>query len=105
MDPSSDAVPDAAHGDDTRTGGGEQPVEQQSGECEVTEVVDAELQLEAVRRRATRRVHDARVVDQQVDLGVAHPPQVVGRLAHRLQCRQVQLADRDVSAGVVRRDP
>jgi hypothetical protein len=45
-------VADAADRDDARARGGEQPVEEQAREGEVTEVVGAELELEAVRRCA-----------------------------------------------------
>ena len=73
------------------------PVEQQAGEGEVPEVVGAELELEPVRGRAPRRVHQAGVVDQQVDPLVIASQVIRGR-ADRVQRGQVQPLDGHVGA-------
>jgi hypothetical protein len=80
----ADAVAHAADGDDPGTRDGQEPIKQQAGEREVTEMVGAELQLEAVLGGRLRRPHHARVVDQQVD-AVVRGAQLVGRGAHGLQ--------------------
>lgn len=41
--------------------------QQQIGQGEVAEVIDAELEFEAVGGAPLRRHHHARVVDQQID--------------------------------------
>ena len=80
------------------------PVEQEAGEREVAEVVGTELELEPVRGRAPRRVHQAGVVDQQVD-PVVVAEQFVGGRPYRAQRGQVQLLNADVGGGMHRHDP
>src|SRR5215813_9669395 len=50
----SQAMDAAAHGDDPRAGGWKQEVEQEAGQCEVPEVVGAELHFKAVLRPTIR---------------------------------------------------
>ena len=95
MDVGQDAVADAADRDDAGPGDRQEPVQQQTGEGEVAQVVGAELQLEAVLGVALRRVHHAGVVDQQVD-AVVVGAQLLGGLAGGLQRCQVEFLQRDV---------
>jgi hypothetical protein len=88
----ADAVADAADGHDPRSGHGGHPVEQETGPGEVPEVVGAELQLEAVGRRPTGRVHDTGVVDQQVDPPVA-TAESLGRDPDRIERRQIEMLE------------
>ena len=60
-------VPEAPDRHHPRVGRGQHPVEQQSGQREVAEVVGPELQLEAVGGELTIREEDAGVVDEHVD--------------------------------------
>lgn len=76
-------------GDDAGGRGLDEPGQQQAGEEEVAEVVDAELQLEAVLGLHARAGHDAGVVDEQVDAGL-RLEDLARALAHRLQVRQVE---------------
>ena len=62
--------------------------QQQVGEREVAEVVGAELQLEAVLGATERRVHHARVVDQDIDLA-----EVVCERADGREIGEVEPAD------------
>ena len=64
----TETVRHAADGDDARALDRQQPIEQQARERVVAEVVGAELHLEAVVAQPARRHHDARVVDETVDL-------------------------------------
>jgi hypothetical protein len=80
-----DAIPDAR--------------QEQPGEGEVAEVVGAELQLEAVRRRAVRRGHHAGVVDEHVDVAI----EAFGEGTHRGQIGEVQRANLGVAAQPGRR--
>jgi hypothetical protein len=66
--------------------------QQQVGQCEVAEVVGAELALETVDGSCERHGHDARVVDQDVDR--VDP---VGELADRRQILQIEPSDLDVT--------
>jgi len=72
-------------------------VDQQTGEREVPEVVGADLHLESVDGAAERDGHDARVVDQHVDLLDA-----VREGAHRPEVGQVALANLGVRTDVLR---
>ena len=63
----ADAVHVAAHRDDPGARLGEETGQQPAGEREVTEMVGAELHLEAVGGLALRQRHDPGVVDQDVD--------------------------------------
>ena len=72
----------------------EQVVQQQPGKREMTEVVGAELQLEAIHGGLLRRVHHAGVVDQQVDTRVGRGQFRAGG-AHRCQRAQIQLVHHD----------
>jgi hypothetical protein len=78
------AVVGAADGDHARARHVEQPVEQQSGQGEVSQVVGADVHLEAVGGGGPRHVHDARVVDEQVEPGMCGT-QFPGRCPHRVQ--------------------
>ena len=74
--------------------------EQSSGEREVTEVVGRELQLEpVVGQPARRRVHDAGVVDLDVDR-TALCEELIRERCDRVERRQVQRAH--VDAGIRR---
>ena len=66
-------VPARAEVDDARRRIGEQHRHQQVGQQEVPDVVGAELHLEAFDGAFERRVHHARVVDQQVQPVVRRP--------------------------------
>src|ERR1700739_3040751 len=55
-----------AQGDDAAADLGQQQI----GQCEVAEVVGAELQFEAVRGAGFGDLHDAGVVDQDIDRSV-----------------------------------
>ena len=63
----------------------------------MAEVVDAELQLEAVGGAAVRRHHHPRVVDYQVDT-LAGGPDLTGRHTDGLQRGKVQRHHPDVGA-------
>ena len=81
---------DARLGDHVRAA---QERQQTPGESEVTEVVGAELQLEAVLGRpALRRGHHARVVDQHVDRAPLRQ-QRRGESLHRGQRGEIELED------------
>jgi len=90
-------VSDAADGDDAGACDGEEAVQQQTGEREVAEVVRTELQLEAVRGDLLRRVHHARVVDQQVDTFM-FVPQVRRCGTDRVKRGQVEWPHPDVTS-------
>ena len=73
------------------------PVEQQPAQREMAQVVDAELQLEAVGGDPVRRHHDPGVVDQQVD-ALAGGPDLCGRRADRPQRGQIQRHHPDIGS-------
>lgn len=73
-----------------------QPVQQQAGQREVPEMVDAELHLEALLGAAQRDVHQAGVVDEHVDLAGA-----IREGVHRIQVGQVQGLDGHVAVDPV----
>ena len=87
----------ARHRDHARLLAPLEPVDQQPGEGEVAEVVRAELKLEAVGRLAPRGGHHAGVVDQQVETVVvgAH---ALGKRAHRVEAREVELLHHELRA-------
>ena len=90
-------VRDRGHGRDPRRRRRQQVRHEQPGEREVPEVVRAELQLEAVLRRAVRRGHQPGVVDQHVDRVGPRS----GERAHGREVGEVERGERDV--GVRRR--
>ena len=81
---------------DTRVLAALHRVQEQRGEQEVPEVVGAELKLEAVRRAMSRRRHHARVVDQQVE-PVVGGLEALGKAAHGLQAREIELLELHLS--------
>ncbi|GAQ58588.1 hypothetical protein a10_08479 [Streptomyces acidiscabies] len=74
----------------------QEPGQQQSGEREVPEVIDAELRLEAVHGGAVRHGHHARVVDEQVELVVR---EAVREAVYGAQVAEVEEADLGFRAG------
>jgi hypothetical protein len=68
----------------------------------VPEVVRAELELEAVGRPAARSAHHPGVVDQQVE-AVMRIPEALGKTAHGIQAREVELLE--LNLGVRDRGP
>ena len=54
------------HGDHARAGCGPEPVQQTARQCEVAEVVGADLHLEPIGRAAQGQRHDTRIVDQNI---------------------------------------
>lgn len=78
----SGAVAEAGDGDDPGRRGGAEPVEEESGQSEVSQVVDARLCLEAVLGVGVGRPPDSGVVDEQVQTVVASAD-LVGGGTHR----------------------
>jgi len=76
----------AADADHPRAGGGYEEIRQPPGEGKMTEVVAAELELEAVLGVAKWRNHDPAVVDQQIQALVAGT-KGIGEMLHRGQAR------------------
>src|SRR5262249_8088422 len=72
----------AAHGDHPRTVCGRQPIEQQTGERKMTEVVGAHLHFEPVSSPPIRNRHHARVVTQDMKTVVTFSKRV-GECPHR----------------------
>jgi hypothetical protein len=68
---------------------GQEAVEQEAGQGEMTEVVGCERQLEAVGRSLIRRPHHGRVIDQQVEPG-ERGPYLVGGPADRVQRGEIE---------------
>ncbi len=79
----------AAHRDHARTPPALEGAEQQPGESEVAKVVGAELELEALLAGASRRRHDAGVVDQQVE-AVVRLRELLGEGSDRLQAGEIE---------------
>ena len=73
---------------------------QQASEKEMPDVVGAELELEAVGGVLERRVHDAGIVDQQMEPFVCRQERL-GELTHLSQRRQVEMADLESRPGDV----
>ena len=84
--------------DDPCAFGGEQAIEQQSGQREVPEVIGAELHLEAVGSLTIWDRHDAGVVAQHMQR-LALQMERVGEAAHRGEVRQVEFHHVDLGAG------
>ena len=61
----------------------------------MAEVVDAELQLEALPGAALRRDHDSRVVDQQVE-AIDAGAEALGEGAHVIEVGEVERAELDL---------
>ena len=87
---------DAADGDDPGALHPQESIEKQSGEREVTEVVDAELQLKSIFGGGPRCPHYAGVVDQDVDLFVAIA-QCCGGVVYGCEGREIQFLNRDIA--------
>jgi hypothetical protein len=81
--------------------------DEQTGEQEVPEMVGRELELPALRCARERTRHDARVVDQDVQLGVALQVALC-EATNALWRGELDLADLDLCASALadrRRDP
>ncbi len=78
---------------------GHQRWQQTAGQCEIAEVVDAELHLEALRGVAQRYGHQAGIVDQDVQ-AVVIVQELVGRSFHRVEVAQIHFENFDCSARV-----
>ncbi len=104
VDPAALAGRQAAQRDDPRAVGGAQQRQHVRGQREVSEMVTAELQFEAVGGGvAFRRRHDTGVVDQDVDraaLGV----ELLAQRGDRGQRRQVEGLDGQLGVGNRRAD-
>ena len=84
-------VDQAGDGDDAGIRGSQKLVEQQTGEGEVTQVVDAELQLEAIDGLAVGGGHQTGVVDQDVQTRMLFG-EGQGERTHGAQVGQVERA-------------
>ena len=106
-------VPNTVHvgrdGDDPRSIGGDDTVQQQARQREVAQVVGGHLQLEPVCCLAVGRAHHARVVDQDVEPGMrgqdpgctaVHRDQIGQVEVEQLERRAVELALELVAARV-----
>jgi len=80
--------------DDARRSSGTDARQQLLGQQEMSEVVGAELGLETLPGAPHRRIHDAGVVDEPMDLGVtlANPG---GKVANTFEAGEVQCSDLD----------
>ena len=85
-------VPTRAEVDDARRRIGEQLRHEQAREQEVPDVVGTELHLEAFGGALERRVHDARVVDQQVQTRSCVSRYQLCEAAHAGERREVERA-------------
>ena len=99
-----EAVVHAADGDDPGGGRCGQPIQQQPGEREWAQVVDAELELEAVSGRGVRRVAHPGVVDQQID-PVMSGAQLLGSGPDRGQRTHVEMLNSEVGPRIGFADP
>ena len=97
----ADAVGEAADRYHARGLGFAQPVQKQSGEGKMAQVIGPELHLEAVPGVLERRRHDPGVVKQDIQLRVMILD-ALGKVPHRGQVRQVQLHQVEVQFRVPR---
>ena len=89
-----------------QAGGDDDPVVDmtmyQAGKGKGAEVIDPELQFEALGGQRPRRDHDARIVDEDVD---ARPGAYRGRrLANLIEIGEIEPHERQVGAGNIVRD-
>ncbi|CAO5192575.1 putative Endonuclease IV [Frankia sp. AiPs1] len=94
----ADVMREAAHHDDARVRGGEQTVEQQAGQGEMPEVVDAQRRVKTVLGGGRIRPHHPGIVDQQVNPGMLRPDPP-GRRVHRPERGQVQVLHPHIGGG------
>ena len=104
VEPEGGPVTEARDRDDARARHREDPVEQQGGQGEVTEVVGPELQLEAVGGELAVGVHDPGVVDEQIDAVVRDTQRVGSGRSDRVERGEVEVLELEPRVGDGRLD-
>ena len=87
-----------------RAVGREQQRQQRARQHEVTQVIDAQLHLEAILGQLMVDRHQPCVVDQQIQAALG-PHQLVGQRVHRRQACEIQRHHLDHRARLVGDDP